>query len=352
MRRIDFKSPRWFRQRTLFLVCLIYLSGVMGLAYAKVEYQPMDESVFAMLGKRVITVKDYNNAFHTAVRQKTYHGKFPQQQLDTVRRDVGRSLIARALLLSESRRRNIQPDSEWVNGILANYQERNAKNADWQEKRKIILPKLKQHFEEESLIRNLHTKVTELKKPDAAEIKKYYQQHQDKFTQPARYRVSVILLKVEPSLPAAVWKAANEEAERLLKHLNAGADFSDLAKLHSADTSANQGGDMGYLHKGMLAPPVQKIIDTMKIGDVSRPITILQGVGIFYLDDKKEAKLNTLKAVRERAAELLLRDKRQYVWKRLIDKLWKVALIKVNKEHSPLLAAQKSKGINMQDKKN
>ncbi len=339
MQRTDFKRPGWFRQMT-FSVCLICLTAVMGLAHAKVEYQSMKNSVFAMLGKRVITVKDYNNAFHTAVRQKTYHGKIPQQQLDTVKRDVGRSLIARELLLRESQRRNIQADSEWVNGILANYQKRNAKNADWQEKRKIILPKLKQYFDEESLIRNLHTKVTELKNPDTAEIKKYYQQHQDKFTQPARYRVSVILLKVEPSLPVAVWKAANEEAERLLKHLNAGADFSDLAKLHSADASANQGGDMGYLHKGMLAPPVQKIIDTMKVGDVSQPITILQGVGIFRLEDKEEAKLSSFKQVRERAAELLLRDKRQQVWKRLIDKLWKVALIKVNKEHSSLLAMQ------------
>lgn len=342
MRRIYINnSTKSFRQAVYYSLYFILLTGVTGLANATMEYQAMDDSIFAMLGKRVITVKDYNNAFHTAVRQKTYHGKIPQQKLDTVKRDVGRSLIARELLLDESKRRHLQPDSDWVNGILANYQERNAKNADWQEKRKTIIPKLKQHFEEESLIKNLHTKVTGFKKTDTAEIKKYYQQHPDKFTQPARYRVSVILLKVEPSLPPAVWKAANEEADRLLKRLNTGTEFTELAKLHSADASAKQGGDMGYLHKGMLAPPVQNIIDTMKVGEVSKPITTLQGVGIFRLDDKEDAKLSSFKKVRKRAVELLLRDKRGLVWKGLIDKLWDKALIKVNKEHSLLLALQK-----------
>ncbi len=344
MRRIFIKRSSCFQQRTLFSAYFICLLSVTGLANAKMEYQTMEASVFAKLGKQVITVNDYNNAFQTAVRTKTYHGKIPQQELDTVKRNVGRSLIARALLLSESKRRNLKPDSKWVSGILNKYQERNAKKADWQEKRKTILPRLKQHFEEESLIRNLHTKVTGLKKPTTREIRKYYQQHQGKFTQPARYRVSVILLKVEPSLPSSVWEAANEEAERLLKRLKAGKDFSELARLHSADSSSTKGGDMGYLHKGMLAPPVQKVIDTMKIGDVSKPITILQGVGIFRLDDKEDAKLSSFKVVRDRAAELYLRDKRGQVWKGLIDKLWEAALIKVNKEHSSLLALQQKLG--------
>ena len=335
------RSARWFRQTTLFSMYFICLTAGMGLANAKMEYQTMDNSIFAMLGKRVITVQDYNNAFHTAVRQKTYHGKIPQDKLDTVKRDVGRSLIARELLLGESKRRKLQPDSEWVNRILTTYQERNVNNAAWLEKRKTILPKLKLHFDEESLIKKLYAKVTGLKKADTTDIRKYYQQHPEKFTPPARFRVSVILLKVEPSLPISVWKAAEEEASRLLKHLKAGAKFSELAKLHSADASANQGGDMGYLHKGMLAPAVQEIIDSMKVGEVSKPVTTLQGVGIFRLDDKEEAKLSSFKVVRERATELFLREKRKKVWKELIDKLWKTALIKVNKEHSSLLALQK-----------
>ena len=78
-------------------------------------------------------------------------------------------------------------------------------------------------------------------KPNEKEVKAYYAANQAQFTEPEQLRVSVILLKVDPSSPAATWKQVDEQAQALAKRARAGEDFAALARQHSADPSAPQG---------------------------------------------------------------------------------------------------------------
>lgn len=51
-----------------------------------------------------------------------------------------------------------------------------------------------------------------------------------------------------------------------------GESFSDLAKRFSNDTSAPQGGDLGWVNPGETVPPFEKAMNALKIGEVSEPI--------------------------------------------------------------------------------
>ena len=62
----------------------------------------------------------------------------------------------------------------------------------------------------------------------------------------------MILLKVDPSLPPSALEQAREQAQDIVKQLANGADFAELARKHSNDESARDGGDMGYRHRGTL----------------------------------------------------------------------------------------------------
>lgn len=52
--------------------------------------------------------------------------------------------------------------------------------------------------------------------------------------------------------------AAQEKAKSLKKQLNGGADFEELAKKNSDDSSAQSGGDLGYFSKGQMVPEFEK----------------------------------------------------------------------------------------------
>ncbi|HWN29910.1 MAG TPA: peptidylprolyl isomerase, partial [Burkholderiales bacterium] len=67
----------------------------------------------------------------------------------------------------------------------------------------------------------------------------------------------------------------NEARTRLLnlkERLEYGADFSELARLHSEDGSATQGGDLGWLAPGDTLPEFERAMNTLKVGQISDPV--------------------------------------------------------------------------------
>jgi peptidyl-prolyl cis-trans isomerase C len=59
------------------------------------------------------------------------------------------------------------------------------------------------------------------------------------------------------------------EANDLLKKLNAGKKFEDLARDFSLCNSSRDGGDLGEFSKGMMVPAFEKALLTLKPNEVS-----------------------------------------------------------------------------------
>ena len=166
--------------------------------------------------------------------------------------------------------------------------------------------------------------------PSEKQLRDYYAAHQDKFTAPEQQRVSLILLKVDPSSPNEVWQAAQDAGKDLTKRLSAGADFAELARDYSDDSSAEAGGDMGYLHTGMLAEAAQETVNKLKPGETSDPITLMEGVTILRLTDRVPPKLNSFDEAKERVRSLWLAEQSELAWNSLIAKLKKNTPIRIN----------------------
>ncbi len=311
---------------------LVLLSVCTLNAYAQEkEANPLDAGLFAMVNGEAISVENYLMELSRGMRQRFYHGSVPEEQLRLFRREIADQLIADTLLLQEARRRDIQPDSKAIEQQLAQYEKRYANSAQWQSRREKLLPGLRRELENKSLLERVTTSLKVVETPSDAAVREYYKQNPEKFTSPERRKVSLILLKVDPSSPSTVWASARTEAGQLIARIKGGEDFAELAKVHSADTlSAATGGDMGYLHKGMLAESVEQVLDKLSEGELSEPITTLQGIVIVRLDDTIKAKLNSFDKVKSRAADLLMRDLSEQQYERSIEQLREHAELKVN----------------------
>lgn len=281
------------------------------------------KAVFAKVGDAVITQEEYNVAFGAAARSKFFHGRPPEGGVAALQREVGDQMIARILLVREAKHRGIKPDQSEIQKTITTYEQRYAASEQWKKTREQVLPKLTARLEEDSLLTQLEKTVRNVPKPAQSEVRAYYAAHPEKFTEPEQLRVSVILLKVDPSSPSATWVKANEEALGLVKKLQGGADFAELARQHSADASAPKGGDMGYLHGGMLPEGTQQVLNAMKPGENSNPVQVLEGMAVFRLTDRKQAKLNSFEKVQTRAQDLLQRDQSEQAWSKLIAELRK-----------------------------
>lgn len=280
-----------------------------------------EPAVFARVGDVVITHAEYDNALVSAARNKFYHGKAPEKDVAALQRSVADDLVTRVLLVREARRRGLTADQAEIRKTLDGYEQRYGNSEHWKKNRENILPGLTARLEEDNLVVQLEKLARAVPEPDIDAVKAYYEANADKFTEPERVRVSVILIRVEPNAMVEVWDKAAEEISGILKRIREGADFGDLARTHSQVPSAAQGGDMGYLHKGMLPGPVQDLLGTMKTGDLSEPLRLLEGVGLLRLVDRIEPKLHDFTKVEQRARDLLKRDNANAAWKKLIAEL-------------------------------
>jgi peptidyl-prolyl cis-trans isomerase SurA len=101
----------------------------------------------------------------------------------------------------------------------------------------------------------------------------------------AHFMVSEIFLPVDnPDLDDKVRK----DAESIVSQLQTGANFPAMARQFSQSPSAAQGGDIGMVYDGQLAPELNKTLLGMKTGDLSAPIRSIGGYYILVLKQRFE----------------------------------------------------------------
>ncbi len=305
------------------LFCLM-----LTLAFSCARADQSDEP-YARVNDKVLTKAELETAIYLAVRQRVYHGRMDDKRLESLRIQVLGELIDRMLLLDEARRRDIKVDSGQQKQLYLELQRRYDVKSMPDDHRQQVEAEMRKRAEEQVLLLKIESDVKSVAQPEDDKLRLFYKENLDKFTTPPRLRLSVILLKVAPSAPVKAWQAAEAEAKQLHKKIEAGASFADLARLHSGDASADNGGDLGFVHQGMLSPEAQQAVESLAVGELSAPTILLQGVALFRIEGRQEAKVNPFEHVRERAAGLWRREQADKAWEGLLRSLRAKAIIEI-----------------------
>lgn len=103
-------------------------------------------------------------------------------------------------------------------------------------------------------------------------------------------RARHILLRVSPQLSE---KAARDQLNDFRKRIVAGqADFATLAREHSQDGSAAEGGDLGWASPGMFVPEFEAVMNRLAPGQISEPLVSRFGVHLIQLTERRNATLS------------------------------------------------------------
>lgn len=93
-------------------------------------------------------------------------------------------------------------------------------------------------------------------------------------------RSSHILFKVENTADEAAMAAAREKAQAVLDQINSGLDFAEAAKQNSDDSSASNGGDVGWDRVNSFVTAYQTALDGLEAGQVSDLVESEYGIHI------------------------------------------------------------------------
>lgn len=150
-----------------------------------------------------------------------------------------------------------------------------------------------------------------------AELKEFYEQNKDSFKTGNQIKASHVLVKTE------------EEAKQIQEELKNGADFEQVAKDKSIDSSASKGGDLGWFGKGSMVPPFENAAFALNEGQVSDIVKSDFGYHIIKMTGKRAAGVREFAEVKEQIRATLLPSKQQQVFATLKDDLKKDAKIEI-----------------------
>jgi len=182
-------------------------------------------------------------------------------------------------------------------------------------------------------------------KTDDATLKQRYEQQKTRFVTPEQRLASHILVKVDKNADAAAQKAALEKAQGIAKEAKSGKDFAALAKSVSDDSgSKNQGGDLGWLGKGVTDPAFEAALFAMKKGDVSDPVKSDEGYHVIQLRDVHDEKVRPFDEVKAELAKQYSESERERQYSEISGRLTDA----VYQDPSSLAPAAKELGLTVQ----
>ena len=98
--------------------------------------------------------------------------------------------------------------------------------------------------------------------------------------------------------------AAEQGAAQLIDQVRKGAPLAAIARQFSNSPSAANGGDVGWISTGEMAPEVDRVLDSLRPGQLSPPIPVKDGVYIIYLKDRRAGASSTVVNLKQVAIAL------------------------------------------------
>ncbi|KEC55715.1 peptidylprolyl isomerase [Bartonella koehlerae] len=127
------------------------------------------------------------------------------------------------------------------------------------------------------------------------------------------YKKEVAALPKEDEVKARhILVKTKKEAEAIIKRLNKGESFEEIAKKNSTDGSAAVGGDLGYFSHGQMVKPFEDAAFGLKVGEYTKkPVESPFGWHVIKIEDRRVKQPPVFDDVKEMLRTQLIKERYQ-----------------------------------------
>jgi peptidyl-prolyl cis-trans isomerase C len=102
---------------------------------------------------------------------------------------------------------------------------------------------------------------------------------------------------------------SEDEAKKIIAQLQGGADFAQLAKEHSTDPGAAQGGDLGWFKKGDMLPEFSAVAFALQPGQITdTPVHTQYGWHIIKVEGRRQAPPPSFEQARDQLRQDMIQE--------------------------------------------
>lgn len=263
-------------------------SLLVGHAYA--AEQTLDR-VAAIVDSDVVMYSQYQTRLEEV--QQTIAKRGVQAPAEEVlRQQVMERLILDAIQLQIAERSGIRVSDEELSTSMATIAERNGLSPEEFSKALaadgLTLQDAQEQIRQEMLISRVRQyRVAERIQVTDQEVQNFLASDLGKMQLAEEYQLANILIPVPDAATNDDLDKAQKTVATVVKQLEQGADFAQLAMTYSASENALEGGEMGWRKAAQLPPPFDRLLSGMEVGQVTEPSRTAGGVIMLKLLDKR-----------------------------------------------------------------
>jgi len=217
---------------------------------------------------------------------------------EETRRGAARGIAGNMLMLEEVKARQWQPDEALVNRMASRFisqfpsrEEFEAQLAAMGETEESMRRGMGEELLLDSLLVTVTESVAHVAEEEAAA---HYEANRNRYVSQGRVKASQIILQLAPTASDSIVRATMELANEVLAKARAGENFDTLVKTHS---SMPNNADMGWFGRGELIPEMERMLFSMKTGEVNGPAPSGMGLHILKKTDEEEPRQMTYEEV-------------------------------------------------------
>ena len=324
----------------IILIVVIVAFGV-SIFYGLGQYRGSPNSqrqtyYIAEVNKSGITSNQLQSAFLNAVSQydDAVLSSLDQSAIVSFKKNILNQLIDYELLYQQAQKEKIKISNDEINLEIDKIKDNFSSPEEFDEALKannITLARLKEDIERQVMINSVLEKTRNQVSISDEELEEYYNENKESLVEPEQVHARHILVKTE------------EEANTLLLQLKEGlADFSELAKEKSTDSSAPSGGDLGFFTRGRMVKEFEDAAFSLEPGEISDVVQTQFGYHIIKCEEKKEEYSPAFEEIKEQISNALKSQRENEAISAFISKLREEAVIVYNYDFDAEIETLKS----------
>ena len=271
-------------KRTIKILAYVILAAAFSAPRARAAH--VVERIIARVNSEIITQRQFEKEkakLHDELSQQ-YSGLDLEAKVNDESKNLLRNLVDQSLMVQKAKDEEVNVETDLIKRLDQMRKQDNVATIDdlqkeaeqqginWEDFKDQISRQL---LMQEVISRDVGSRLVITRE----EMRQYYNQHKEEFKSEGMVHLAEILVSNTKNKP--------EEAEKRAKaaeaELKGGAKFSTVVKTYSDDPSADQGGDIGLMKTGGLAPAIAAAISKLDNNEDTDVIPVKSGFLILRL---------------------------------------------------------------------
>jgi len=153
-----------------------------------------------------------------------------------------------------------------------------------------------------------------------------YEEQIDEFTVTEQVQARHILFRIDAGASEDEIAVRRAEAQLVLDEITAGADFAEMARQHSDDSSSTLGGDLGWFGRGRMTVEFEDAAFALTVGETSDLVQTPFGLHIIRVDGHRPEQVRSFEEVRGQLDQRLAWERAQAMVAEEADKIRRAVL--------------------------